>query len=287
MKTIKITPSTLIIVLIILAMYGCDKIKAPYTKSQSEVATFANPRNVLLEEFTGHFCVNCPAAALVVENLLDTVAFKGRIIPVAIHALSLAYPYNFHNLYYNFQTPSGTEYAQFFGVDGDPSGMFNRKIYDKNIVQQGASIIAWAPIVQSFMNDTAAANIYISVSNYVPSKPVQASVYINVNWLTNLTGNFNLCLEYTEDSIINTQILANSTYNYNYVFMHVLRGNLLPDFGIQIASNPTAYSSWSNTYNCTLDSALVPKNCHVIAYVINSASNEVIQVQQANLLQTP
>ncbi len=278
-------PEKIFEILLVILFYGCDKINPPYKKTQATTATFANARNVLLEEFTGHTCPNCPNAAVVVDSILNTVAYKGRVIPVAIHALSLSNPVN-APFTYNFQTPAGNEYATIFAPVGDPSAMFNRFNFGGGIVQTGSLGInvAWPADVQSFMNDTAAANIYIAVSNFIATPVVQASIYVNVNWLTNLTGNFNLCLEYTEDSIINTQLMPSGVINTKYVFMHVLRGALLPDFGLQIATSPTANSSWSNTYTCTMDSALVPKNCHIVAYVINSASNEVIQTQQANLI---
>jgi hypothetical protein len=258
---------------------ACDKIDPPYKKTIAKTATFANSRNILLEEFTGHTCVNCPAAAVVVEHLADTV-FPGRIIPVAIHALSLANP-TVAPFTYNFTTPPGNDYATFFGLSADPSGMVNRTSYNGNVVMQGTG--AWGSAIQSCINDTAGANINITVSNYNPVQR-QASFYVSVNWLQNLKGNYNICLEYTEDSIINTQLMPNGIVNTNFVFMHVLRGTLNGDWGTQIASNPAAYTVWSTNYFCTLDSALIPKNCHIVAYVTNNASNEVIQAFQTNLM---
>ncbi len=269
---------------LILAFFNaCDKIVPPYKKTQSAVATFPNSRNILLEEFTGHTCPNCPAAAQIVEGFIDST-FKGRVIPVAIHALSLADPIG-APFNYNFETSSGNEYASYFGISGDPSAMVNRKPYAGGSQSRPALLGSgsWGAAIQTFVNDTAAANIIISNSNYNPLIK-QSAFSVSVNWLSNLKGTYSLCLEYTEDSIINAQIMGSGPFNLKYVFMHVLRGNLNGDWGQQIASNPSAYSVWSNNYTCTLDSALVPKNCHLVAYVFNNSTNEVIQAQQTNLL---
>src|ERR1700741_709431 len=75
-------------------------------------------RKVLVEDYTGHKCGNCPAAADVLKDL--ETQYAGKIVPLAIHAGFFAntntqYPTNFANA-------DGNAYDTQFGIStaGNP-----------------------------------------------------------------------------------------------------------------------------------------------------------------------
>jgi len=103
----------------------CDKIDEPYMNTGDGGIVGDTVRKVLLEDFTGHYCVNCPAAHVIIEGLEKV--YPKRIVPVVIHAgffaKPKAAPYD-----YDFRTPDGTAIATEFGAITAPlpKGMVNR-----------------------------------------------------------------------------------------------------------------------------------------------------------------
>ncbi|NQT77108.1 MAG: Omp28-related outer membrane protein [Bacteroidetes bacterium] len=116
-----------------------------------------NIRKVLLEEFTGHICVNCPEATLQAHFLQHS--FEGKLILVSIHAGDLATPgaapYDA-----NFTTGPGNEIFNYYEPVGVPTGMVNRADY------QGSTVLfkdSWEPAIQELLNLPQQASIEIEI----------------------------------------------------------------------------------------------------------------------------
>jgi hypothetical protein len=63
---------------------SCDVIDQPFKGNIQDTTSTQQQRNVLIEDFTGHRCKNCPKASKAIEALVD--AYGSRIIGLAIHA---------------------------------------------------------------------------------------------------------------------------------------------------------------------------------------------------------
>ncbi|MEP7167922.1 MAG: hypothetical protein ABI855_00990, partial [Bacteroidota bacterium] len=86
-------------------------------------AYVVNEQNILIEEFTGHMCGNCPPAAEKITELKNI--YKERLMSMATHAGSFAI--TFQQPYtYEFKTPEGIEIHDNFQVSLYPIGMVNR-----------------------------------------------------------------------------------------------------------------------------------------------------------------
>src|ERR1700752_2189684 len=105
-------------VTLVLLFNACDYIRNanPPSTASSTGSTTATPgvvyRKVLVEDYTGHKCGNCPAAADVLKDL--ETQYAGKIVPLAIHAGFFAntntqYPTNFANA-------DGNAYDTQFGI---------------------------------------------------------------------------------------------------------------------------------------------------------------------------
>lgn len=79
-----------LIFLVIIALAGCDKVEPPYTQQNTNTDTTINNnvKRVLIEEFTGHLCPNCPEASHIAENLQQL--YPGKITIIAIHSGNFA-----------------------------------------------------------------------------------------------------------------------------------------------------------------------------------------------------
>ena len=74
-------------------------------------------RNVLLEDFTGQRCVNCPKAAEIIHQLEK--AYGDRLIPVGIYWEPKPVPNG-------LATETGKEYFSNWNVEAQPAGLVGR-----------------------------------------------------------------------------------------------------------------------------------------------------------------
>ena len=70
-------------------LQSCTKISEPYYTVKS-VSVDTNKRAVLLEDYTGHLCVNCAPAAKIASTIQELN--KGQVFAVAVHAGMFARP---------------------------------------------------------------------------------------------------------------------------------------------------------------------------------------------------
>jgi len=112
-------------VMMIMLMTSCDEIAPPY-KQSGGVVVVTGEQKVLIEDFTGFRCGNCPAASEIANNLYK--AYKGKVIVLGIHSgPTFASPRG--KLYAeDFRTSVGEElFTTFLGANGgQPNGMVNR-----------------------------------------------------------------------------------------------------------------------------------------------------------------
>ncbi len=263
--------STIIVAIFLFA--SCDYISPPYTQ---DVATVVTKKKVLLEDYTGHTCPNCPAAAKVADTIARYL-YKDQVVVMAIHCgpFATVYPGAF---YYDFKTTEGTEIDNYFGLStsGLPKGMINRAGYPNLTHKKTPS--SWindvyTELLKPVTAEISITNIYNQANNSVTST-------VNSKFLGDLSGKYYLVVNYVEDSIIQPQSTIGNGVISDYVHMHVLRGSFNGSWGEQIALDPIKDQESSKQYSTTLKSDAVAKNCRVIAYIYNFDTKEVIQAEE-------
>ena len=109
---------------ITIVFKGCDIIEEPYINSNIQPPdTEETVQKVLLEEFTGHQCPNCPAGAQIAKQLQNL--YGDRFIIVAYHAGFFARTSTGFTT--DYRTATGSELDIFFGNGSYPSGLVNRE----------------------------------------------------------------------------------------------------------------------------------------------------------------
>lgn len=273
-----------------LCLSSCDKVNDPYNAASGGVdTTVTKVRKVLLEDYTGHKCGNCPEAAITAQTIKST--YGERLIIMAVHAGSFAEP-KAAPFGYDFRTVPGTAYDLFFkiGAAGNPNGMVNRKEYPGNthIKSHGT----WGSIVTSLMAE--APDAYIEMSNTYNSSNRTLTSIVNVEFLDVLSGDYKLAVLLTEDSIVKPQVdYSKPTGQQNvldYVHHHVLRDVISNDsWGDMIATGGVAAGdTTADTLTYTLPAnfnGLIPRenHCYVIAFVYDATTYEVIQVEEKKM----
>ena len=111
---------TLFIITIILSFNSCDIIEGPYMidNDTTPIDTSTYVKKVLIEDFTGHRCPNCPSAAEELAALQNY--YEDKVIGIAIHPSSQAFstpsPLNSSSYTYDFRTEFGDDIDDIFEV---------------------------------------------------------------------------------------------------------------------------------------------------------------------------
>ena len=280
--------------LVLAALSSCDKVNDPYCATAPTIdTTVTKVRKVLLEDYTGHKCGNCPPAAVTAQTIKST--YGDRLVIMSVHAgfyaTPLAAPYT-----YDFRTVPGTDYDNFFGngAAGNPNGMVNRIGYPTTT--QVKSISTWGTLVDGLM--AIAPDAYIKITNNYNSSTRVLNTTINTEFLNMMSGSYKLVVLLTEDSIVQPQLdYAQPTGQQNvlnYVHHHVLRAGISStSWGDVIApTGAAAGDTMVNTFTYTLPATfpataggIAPKedDCYVVAYIYDVVTYEVIQVEEKKI----
>jgi hypothetical protein len=288
MKNIKLIPA---LILLIVFINSCDYVTPTKSTTTKIVDTATYITKVLVEDYTGHGCGNCPYAAYQLDTLLNQ--YGSQIVPIAVHAGYFADTNAFGaNFKTNFNTSVGTDWDNFFGMSlyGNPIGMIDRTGYSGSQYQL---YTAWGGSIGVLAATKPAMTIKISNSYNSTTRTINDSIICT--YLQALDSTYKLSVLITEDSIINYQeeyINSGATLITipNYVFNHVLRGSMNGSWGDTLSTGTQpAMATFTKVYTLGLGSlvntsgapnVLADKNCHVVAFIYNSATYEVIQAEE-------
>ncbi|MBP7821826.1 MAG: Omp28 family outer membrane lipoprotein [Saprospiraceae bacterium] len=238
-------------------------------------------RKVLIEEFTGVTCVNCPAGAAKIGEL---IALNNKnIIAVSIHSGEFSDPTS-HNLY-DFRTEEGDNLSDYLGSPiGYPSAVINRKKYPSESSLQVNSLTSWAGYSSEELSKSAQMTLVVE-NEYITSSRT-LNITIRGTALSNLGSDNSLSVLITESNIIDYQYTPEGGKN-DYEHKHVLRKYLTPFNGAAITDALQTGKVIERTFSIVLPNEWNAANCDVVAFVHKTANDnkEVIQVEEAAVVE--
>ena len=188
------------------------------------VTTEQTNRNVLIEEFTGRTCPNCPDGHVYANRIVANN--PGRVWSVNVHAGGYS-PTNYPNL----NTTPSTTIMNGFGVTGYPTGVVNRSKYE--VLNRGE----WESEAKKQMAQTAECNV---AGQVILNKVTRtATITVEVYYTGNSSEDKNyLTVMMLQDSILGSQSGANynpaQVVGNQYCHMHILRDVITPTWGEEI-----------------------------------------------------
>ena len=277
-----------------LVFTQCDYVTDP--EEIPVIPAFDTTRRIaLVEEWTGHTCRNCPAAARTIDSMKNV--YGERFVAISIHDgfFSYAPPQvpqpctggdpNAFTL--NMRCATAASYTSAHGNAGDgaPIGMVNRigMPTDEELKQY----TAWPGLVHNLISQDAIASIHIDHTYNTANR--QVDVTVRGTWLQTYTGTLNVAIMLTESGTTGWQVDGDNC-NPGFVFHDVLRECLNTPgshVGTQLFTGTTAsgtpYSyNLPNTY--TLPAAFDPNGCHLVAIIYDTTTGEVMQAWEEALL---
>ncbi|OFY16396.1 MAG: hypothetical protein A2X11_15355 [Bacteroidetes bacterium GWE2_42_24] len=281
---------TVLLVAISALIWACDKVDEPYLSATNNPQPVTNTQKVLLEEFTGHKCTNCPKAHLEAKNI--QLLNPGRVIVVSIHAGFFASPDGSGLFTADYRTDEGTEINTAFGVESNPTGMINRTKFNDKFLQGTDS---WQGYVESALAKTLKATITLPVEWNSSTRSL--TINPSVKFLEEVSGKYNICVVITEDSLNspqkNTDISAGTVPTIDpYYHRHVLRKAVNGVWGESLNSNDgiAGGTTLSKSYTFVLPDSWDEDHCSVVAYVSRmdevSEKYSVLQVEETHVVES-
>ena len=270
----------LALVVAVFALSACDIVEEPYIQGGGDTPTPPQDsvqvvKKVLLEDYTGVRCVNCPEAGVLALKLQEV--YPEQLIVMGVHAGMLSMP---NGGFPDFRTPEGSEWWTFFGFDQNPIGTIDRIAptsgsYGINSGEWGSYVVeelAKAPVIS------------LAVENTYNADNRSLSVKVSGKVLEDQTEALDLVVCLMEDNITGQQVTP-SGVNPEYVHRHVFRGTLDGQaFGTSIGSAPFAKDfTFEKTYTYTLPENFVAENCAVVAYVCQNSDKAILQVEETEV----
>ena len=279
---------------LIFIISSCDVEEGPFI---TDYNSYVNPdKKVLIEDFTGHTCPNCPDAARELEAI--HAIYGDQIIGMALHVTkAFARPYpssQAPKFQYDFRTQWGKTWDDFFGISdvGLPGGMINRISYPDGH-RMGKD--EWADAVALELKKDVAFNISISANSNLIS--------VTTEVINTINNNYNIVVCLTESNIVNWQKdgqIEVEDYEHNHVLRSVIIDESLStnqsfDPGEIIEKSYILDLSELEQYNIDYSAntaelgngnsgGWIAENMSVIAYIYNTTSKEIVQVEETHLI---
>lgn len=262
-----------------LLIGGCDIIQEPYittnTGGDEDLGDFEIEnvvQKVILEEFTGHRCNNCPEAAMTINELYDI--YGDRFMAIAYHAGYFAEPIE-PDLTADYRTAVGEELYKHFNVGPNPIGTLNRTKNNNQIIYTHTE---WPGVASEILLNEP--QMGLALEHEVNGNKIV--VIVRNQALTELNP-LNVSVFLTEDSIISPQSTPDGIeplYTHNHMFRMSLNGTWgTPIFLDGATEGSKASFKLSGTLNSEWDS----NNMHIVCFAYDAETDEIIQVEAVKL----
>lgn len=279
----------IIAITILAGLFSCDKIaEGNYTKDD---ASISYGRKIVILDFTGHKCGNCPKGHKALNALHEK--FGEMLVPIAVHCTYYGNvnpnlpPYSTDSMFnYDFRSEEGIflgggdNDCGYLDLDQVPTGLVNT--FDP--AKLNSTPANWATEFAKYYSTYPEFDIEIA-SSFADST-IQADV--KVNFLVSSSRKLNLAVYIVEDGIIGSQYDYESTPSEikDYVHNHVLRCSMNTVFGEEIKSDNSEMASGSEIekqYLRKIRSDWKAENCQVVAFVFDSDTKEILQAETAKV----
>ena len=286
--------------IVIAALQGC-KEKAPLIHLTPEPAKVdssyvvsptpaADPHNVLIEDFTGVTCPNCPAAH---DNIISMVTQYNttatRVIPIGLYITNYPQTTPRTDAKFDFRSEDARAVQDdiYQSLSGMPIGGVDRlPLGASSTVPYQISPSKWNDIVGTQLNIQDSINLDLN-SSY-DAATGKAKIKVTVTYLYPTTTAQNVSIAIVEDGFVDYQednripvTNLDSFYHFNDVFRGFVTSVPFGDAIVPAHTSKEAGFRDEITYNYVLNTAWKPENCKVIAFVHKGQAEGGTHIYQA------
>ena len=269
---------------VVFAMASCDKLKEPYIIEpivaqsdtiplvEADTVNFDGRIVVLLEDYTGVRCNNCPEAGALALQLQQQN--EGHLVVLGVHPRGALQ--NPAGGFPDFRTDDGNEWNNYFNIGAYPNGLINR-----SGVLGSAE---WSSAVNNIIGSDAPVRLVIKSEFDEATRELKLSIHSK--FLQDVASNdvrLTTCL--MEDKIIGKQVTSNGI-DENYVHRHVFRGTADGLTWGRVLSSAESISAGSNfitNMKFTLSDEYNADEFYIVAFISDNNTKEVLMAAEAKI----
>lgn len=228
-------------------------------------------RAILIEDFTGQRCINCPTGTEIINGIVDTYG-EDNVIAVGIHSGPLGFAGNSKTV--GLMTDTGNEYYTRWDKEnkmGQPWVVFNRKTSPDSHYNN------WAAMVGTIISEKA--NLSVKIANAYDAATRTLTTTVGADGV-NGTVNGKLQVWIVEDGIKALQMMPDGSANKEYIHNHVFRAAVNGTWGEDVTVKEG--ETTTKQYSYKLPETWNADNIAVVAFVYND--NGVENVAKKHLV---
>ena len=248
-------------------MVACDEV------SVNDRLIYVEPpqvsRAVLIEDYTGQYCVNCPRATEEIERLIEQYG-DSIVIAVAIHSGPFGKSKGEPSPLY---TEVGDMYFNTWGMSAQPIGLIDRLFGSTPF-----SYTDWAGGVNYEVAIEPPVSFLTDIDYDAETRDAAIEVQTIGLDFALVSGKLQVWL--VEDSIDSFQLMPDGSREEHYNHMHVFRASVNDPWGdaLSVSLGQVAVKN----YELKLDPAWVPEHCSVVTFLYDDSG--VHQVAKKKLI---
>ena len=227
-------------------------------------------KNVVIEEFTGVRCPNCPQGHIAIVNI--KAANPNRVISVSLHPInSLGYAYPFSTQ--NFTSTKAQSLFDYIGQVGfEPVAAIDRILFSgQTKILLDKSL--WSNYVTQQLTQASPANI--TLNKNFNSSTNELTIIVEVHYTQAVIEANKLTVLLTESNMVSAQ-LDGAEIDTFYTHNDVMRDFISDTQGDAITPTREAGRVIRKVYKKILDSAWNPENMHIVAYLHEFANANIV-----------
>lgn len=220
-------------------------------------------RAILIEDFTGQRCINCPTGTEIINGIIDTYG-EDNVIAVGIHSGPLGFAGNSKTV--GLMTDTGNEYYTHWDKEnkmGQPWVVFNRKTSPDSHYNN------WAAMVGTIISEKA--NLSVKIANAYDAATRTLTTTVEADGV-NGTVNGKLQVWIVEDGVKALQMMPDGKSNKEYIHNHVFRAAVNGTWGEDVTVKEG--ETTTKQYSYKLPEAWNADNIAVVAFVYNDSGVE-------------
>jgi hypothetical protein len=241
-------------------LHGNGNVVSDTTYIESPIST-PELKNVVMEEFTGVRCPNCPQGHQIIATI--KASNPGRVVALSLHPInSLGAPYPFSAQ--DFRSQKAQSLFDFLVQIGlEPAAAIDRKLFagESNILLDKNK---WSVDVTQQMTQAVPVNVLLG--SVYDSLTRELTVIVDLHYTQAVTEENKLTVLLTETNMISAQ-LDGSIIDTFYTHRDVMRDFITDVQGDAITQTREAGRVVRKVYKKVLDVAWKPENMHIVAYV--------------------
>ena len=215
-------------------------------------------RAVLIEDYTGQYCVNCPRATEEIERLIEQYG-DSIVIAVAIHSGPFGKSKGEPSPLY---TEVGDMYFNTWGMSAQPIGLIDRLFGSTPF-----SYTDWAGGVNYEVAIDPPVSFLTDIDYDAETR--DAAIEVQTIGLDSALVSGKLQVWLVEDSIDSFQLMPDGSREEHYNHMHVFRASVNDPWGdaLSVSHGQVAVKN----YELKLDPAWVPEHCSVVTFLYDDS----------------